>query len=182
MPAWEARVQCVSFFKFVWVKKRINYWLTLDRKSVSLGNEVNWHTFRYKRLYGKLKDLLWLRVLVACITSACFCAKARLMRVTSQQEDKQTWENCVWVAEKRTIWNIERFRRSQNLLTGLRNHCFKQQKGNQLVITKKNNEPNQKSTEIVFNKNAKMVYSVMVKSSLSHTFHWSGRTCRKPAS
>ena len=30
-------------------------------------------------------------------------------------------------------------------------------KGNQFVITEKNNEPNQKSTEIVFNKNAKMV-------------------------
>ena len=51
----------------------------------------------------------------------------------------------------------KRFRRSQNLLTGLRNHCFKQQKGNQLVITEKNNQPNQKSTEIVFNENAKMV-------------------------
>ena len=47
--------------------------------------------------------------------SACFYAKARLMRVTSQQEDKQTWENCVWVAEKRKIWNVERFRRSQNV-------------------------------------------------------------------
>ena len=45
----------------------------------------------------------------------------------------------------------------------LRNHCFKQQKENQLVITEKNNEPNQKSTETVFNKNAKIVYSVMVK-------------------
>ena len=45
----------------------------------------------------------------------------------------------------------------------MRNHCFKQQKENQLVITEKNNEPNQKSTETVFNKNAKMVYSVMVK-------------------
>ena len=49
---------CVPCFKFVSVKKRINYWLTLDRKSVSLGNEVKWHTFRYKRLYGKLKDAL----------------------------------------------------------------------------------------------------------------------------
>ena len=45
----------------------------------------------------------------------------------------------------------------------MRNHCFKQQKENQLVITEKNNEPNQKSTETVFNKNAKIVYSVMVK-------------------
>ena len=46
-------------------------------------------------------------------------------------------------------WNVERFPRSQNLLTGLRNYCFKQQKENQLVITEKNNEPNQKLTEIV---------------------------------
>ena len=68
------RVQCVPCFKFVSVKKRINYWLTLDRKSVSLGNEVKWHTFRCKRLYDKLKDLLWLGVLVkpnlTCITGA----------------------------------------------------------------------------------------------------------------
>ena len=27
-----------------------------------------------------------------------------------------------------------------------------------------------------------MLLSVMVKTSLSHTFHWSVRTCRKPAS
>ena len=51
------------------------------------------------------------------------------------------------------------FPRSQNLLTGLRSDFFKQKKGKsvQFVITEKNNEPNQKSTEIVFNKNAKMV-------------------------
>ena len=30
-----------------------------------------------------------------------FCAKARLMRVTSHQEDKQTYENCGWVGEKK---------------------------------------------------------------------------------
>ena len=30
-----------------------------------------------------------------------FCAKPRLMRVTSQREDKQTYENCVWVGEKK---------------------------------------------------------------------------------
>ena len=37
----------------------------------------------------------------------------------------------------------------QNVLTGLINHCFKQKKENQLVITKKNNEHNPKLTEIV---------------------------------
>ena len=72
--------------------------------------------------------------------SACFCTKARLLRVTSHQEDKQPWENCGWVAEKFKI------------LVGLINHCFKQQKENQLVITKKNNEPDQKLTEIVVGK------------------------------
>ena len=87
------------------------------------------------------------------------------MRVTSQQEDKQTSEKTVSeLPRKRKIWNVERFWRSQNLLTGLRNGCFKQQKGNQLVITEKNNESNQKSNEIVFNKNAKI--QKMVSKSL----------------
>ena len=69
------------------------------------------------------------------------------------------------LAKKRKIWNGQKFWRSQNVLTGLRNHCFKQEKGNQLVITKKNNEHNQKLTQIVVgewiqwdeNKNATMV-------------------------
>ena len=47
--------------------------------------------------------------------------------------------------KKWKIGNVERFWRSQKLLTGLRN----QQKENQLIITKKNNEHNQKLTEIV---------------------------------
>ena len=37
----------------------------------------------------------------------------------------------------------------QNFLTGLRNHCFEQQKENKLIVTEKNNKPNQKLTEIV---------------------------------
>jgi len=41
-------------------------------------------------------------------TSSCFCAKARLMRITSHQEDKQTWENCGWVAEKKE--NLKRWK------------------------------------------------------------------------
>ena len=44
---------------------------------------------------------------------------------------------------------VKRFWRSQNLRTGLRNQCFKQQKENQQVITKKNNEHNQKLIKIV---------------------------------
>ena len=53
--------------------------------------------------------------------------------------------------KKRKIWNVERFWRSQNLPTGWEIIGFKQQKENQLVITKKNKEPiyNQKLTEIV---------------------------------
>ena len=38
---------------------------------------------------------------VSYSTSPCICVKARLMRVTSHQEYKQTWENCGWVAEKK---------------------------------------------------------------------------------
>ena len=66
---------------------------------------------------------------------------------------------------------VERFWRSQNILTGLRNHWFKQQKENQLVITKKNNEPNQKLTEIVvgagaeLHEKAKMVSKSLKKGS-----------------
>ena len=67
------------------------------------------------------------------------------MRVTSHQEDKQRdkdEKSAAKLQKKKKIWNVERFWRSQNLFTGLGNHCFKQQKENQLDITKKNNEPN----------------------------------------
>ena len=53
------------------------------------------------------------------------------------------------LAKKGKFEKLEGFCRSQNLLTGLRNHCFKQQKENQLVITKKHKEHNQKLTKIV---------------------------------
>ena len=93
-------------------------------------------------------------------TRACFCAKARLMRVTSHQEDKQHEKTEAELEKKSNIWNVERFWRPQKLLTGLRNHCFKQQWENQLVIIEKYNEHNQKLTEkwsvSEFNKNAKM--------------------------
>ena len=46
-------------------------------------------------------------------------------------------------------------------------------KGNQFVITEKNNEPNQKSTEIVFNKNAKMVSkSLNIEGNSLKPFQW----------
>ena len=57
-----------------------------------------------------------------------------------------------------------RFRKASNLLTGLSNHCFEQQKGGHLFDTEKNNERNQKLTDRVGEqvlsgsiKNAKMV-------------------------
>ena len=53
------------------------------------------------------------------------------------------------LAKKGKFEKLKGFCRSQNLLTGLRNHCFKQQKENQLVITKKHNEHNQKLIKIV---------------------------------
>ena len=51
--------------------------------------------------------------------------------------------------QKRKISNVKWFWRSQNLLTGLRDHCFKQQKENQLFITKKHNQHNQKLNKIL---------------------------------
>ena len=103
--------------------------------------------------------------------SACFCAKVRLMQVTSHQVDKQTWKNNGWFAEKRKMCNVHRCWRSQNLLTGLRNHCFQELKENQLIVTKKNNEHNQKlskSSVSEFDKNAKMV-----SKSLDKVVPWS---------
>ena len=83
-------------------------------------------------------------------TSDCFCAKARVMRVTSPFKKTNKHEKTATDLPKRgKIWNVERFWRSQNLITGLRNHRFKQQKKNLLVITKKNNDPNQQLTEMV---------------------------------
>ena len=80
-------------------------------------------------------------------TSACFCAKARLMHVTSHQEDKKNAAELQKKGKFETLTGFEGLK--TYLLTGLRNHCFKQQKENQVVITKKNSEPNQKLTEIV---------------------------------
>jgi len=43
--------------------------------------------------------------------------------------------------KQRKISNMERFSRAQNLLTGLKNHCFKRQNDIKLVVTGKNDEP-----------------------------------------
>ena len=84
------------------------------------------------RLIGKFRIPGQLRA------SACFRAKARLTRVTSWQDDKQTelLEN-----EENLILM---FRWAPKLLIGLRNHCYVSQKEDQLFVTEKNNERNQK--------------------------------------
>ena len=52
--------------------------------------------------------------------------------------------------EKGKFEALKGFGGLKTYLHGLRNHCFKQQKENQCVITKtENNEHNQKLTEIV---------------------------------
>ena len=73
---------------------------------------------------GKFRIFGWPRA------SACFRMKARLMPVTSWQEDKQTEKTAVELPEN-----------EENLKgLGLRNHCYVQQKEDQLFVTKKNNE------------------------------------------
>ena len=84
------------------------------------------------RLIGKFRIPGQLRA------SACFRAKARLTRVTSWQDDKQTElpdneENLILM-----------FRWAPKLLIGLRNHCYVSQKKDQLLVTEKNSERNQK--------------------------------------
>ena len=73
------------------------------------------------------------------------------MPVTSHQEDKQRDKDEKTAAKlqkkKRKFQTLKGFGDLKRLFTGLGNHCFKQQKENQLVITKKNNEPNQKLTK-----------------------------------
>ena len=72
--------------------------------------------------------------------SACFRTKARLMRVTSWQEDKQTEKTGAELPENEENLKGLMFQWAPNLLIGLRNHCYVQQKEDQLFVTKKNNE------------------------------------------
>ena len=72
--------------------------------------------------------------------SACFRMKARLMRVTSWQEDKQTEKTAAELPENEENLKGLMFQWAPNLLIGLRNHCYVQQKEDQLFVTKKNNE------------------------------------------
>ena len=73
------------------------------------------------------------------------------MRVTSHQDDKQTLENCGWVGEKKEnlkCWKVLKVSKlylpTWEIIVSLNS-----KKENQLVITKKNNEHDQKLTEIV---------------------------------
>ena len=62
-------------------------------------------------------------------STACFCAKARLMRVTSHQEDKQTWENCGWVAEEKENLKRSKVLEVSNLTYRLEKSLFETAKG-----------------------------------------------------
>ena len=96
---------------------------------------------------GNLSPIGEFRILGRPRTSACFFVKARLMRVTSHQEDKQTWENCGWVAEEKEHLKRWKVLEVSKLTYRLEKSLFQME--NQLVISEKNNEPNQKLTEIV---------------------------------
>ena len=85
-------------------------------------------------------------------TSACFRAKERLMRVTFGKKSNKHLKHeeiAAWLLESEENLKGLMFWWAPNLLADLRNHCFEQQKENQLLVTKKNNERNQKSTERV---------------------------------
>ena len=78
------------------------------------------------------------------MVSACFRAKERLMRVTFWQETTKHEKTAVELPENEENLTGLMFRWAPNLLIGLRNHCYVQQKEDQLFVTEKNNERNQK--------------------------------------
>ena len=62
------------------------------------------------------------------------------MWVTSWQEDKQTEKTAAELPENEENLKGLMLQWAPNLLIGLRNHCYVQQKEDQLFVTKKNNE------------------------------------------
>ena len=82
-------------------------------------------------------------------TSACFYAKVMLMRVTSHQEDKQTWGSCGRVAKRKDSLKHWKVLEVSKLIYRLQNLLFQTAKGKSVRLTKKNNEPNMNLTEIV---------------------------------
>ena len=51
---------------------------------------------------------------------------------------RKLWLSC---QNKGKFQTLKGSGKAQNLLTGLRNHCFKRQNDGKLVVTEKNNEP-----------------------------------------
>ena len=78
------------------------------------------------------------------------------MPVTSRLEDKQTEKTAAELPENEENLKGLMFQWAPNLLIGLRNHCYVQQKEDQLFVTKKNNEWIEIKNKNA-NKNAKMV-------------------------
>ena len=78
------------------------------------------------------------------------------MPVTSRLEDKQTEKTAAELPENEENLKGLMFQWAPNLLIGLRNHCYVQQKEDQLFVTKKNDEWIEIKNKNA-NKNAKMV-------------------------
>ena len=104
-----------SFLKihFLSTKKNSQIALMQDLHPVwILKKEAQYEETEQKRLVSKREDHFLVigefRIPGRPRTSACFCAKARLMGVTSHQEDKQTGGNCGWVVEKKE--NLKRWK------------------------------------------------------------------------
>ena len=81
--------------------------------------------------------------------SVCFRAKVRPMRVTFGKKINKRGETAAGLPENEEKLKGLRFWWAPNLLAGLRNHCFEQQKENQFFVTVKNNQRKQKMTERV---------------------------------
>ena len=81
--------------------------------------------------------------------SVCFRAKVRPMRVIFGKKINKRGETAAGLPENEEKLKGLRFWWATNLLAGLRNHCFEQQKENQFFVTVKNNQRKQKLTERV---------------------------------
>ena len=88
----------------------------------------------YRSLDLNVGTICKFRILRRPRVSACSRAKARLMRVKTAAELPENEENLKGLM----------FQWAPNLLIGLRNHSYVQQKEDQLFVTEKNNERNQK--------------------------------------
>ena len=82
----------------------------VPEKSDSLGPKLSANSFMglFREGGGGNKSSRHLEQASFVLPRVCFCSKARLMRVISHQEDKQRWENCGWIAEKKE--NLKRWK------------------------------------------------------------------------